>query len=240
MKYSIIIPTLNEEKLLPNLLDQLHQVKSKLEDDLEIIISDGGSTDNTLNIAKKYTDKIVYKKSADENIAIGRNKGAELATGDILIFFDADVQIGNPEKFFETIESTFKKNYLAMTCSVDILPGQKSFSDKLFMCFYNSYFHFLNLIGIGMGRGECQIIRKEVFDKLNGYNPNLAAGEDLELFSRIRKMGKIHFSRKTKVYESPRRYRKYGHFYIFLMWTLNGISVLLTKRSLSKEWKQIR
>ena len=59
MKYSIIIPTLNEEKALPKLLEQLSDKKYKNKYSYEIIISDGGSTDNTLTIADQYTDKII-------------------------------------------------------------------------------------------------------------------------------------------------------------------------------------
>lgn len=56
---SVIIPTLNEEKLLPNLLDQLNDQKLKETFHYEIIISDGGSKDRTIEIAKQYTDKVV-------------------------------------------------------------------------------------------------------------------------------------------------------------------------------------
>ena len=242
MKYSIIIPTLNEEKLLPKLLEQLINSRIREMYDYEIIISDGGSSDATVEIALKYADKvIVHNSNQKQNIAEGRNKGAENANGDILIFLNGDIMIKNIEIFFKEIETEFlNSNYLAMTSIVCVNPDESKLTDKLFLGFYNLYFHSLNIIGVGMGRGEIHIIKKEVFQSLNGYNINLAAGEDFDLYKRIRRKGKILFDRKIIIYESPRRYRRYGHLKIFFTWLFNSIYVIFTNKSLSQDWEQVR
>ena len=104
MRYSIIIPTLNEEKLLPKLLEQLVNSRIREISEYEIIISDGGSSDATVEIALKYADKvIVHNSNHKQNIAEGRNKGAENAGGDILIFLNGDITIKNIEIFFSEI-----------------------------------------------------------------------------------------------------------------------------------------
>ncbi len=242
MKFSIIIPALNEELLLPPLLEQLSDKTLKEEFDYEIIVSDGGSKDNTLKIAGEFADIVVEnRKNAKQNISIGRNKGAEKASGEVLVFLNADVQLSNPLEFFLFLrEFSSNEKFVAATCRVNIHPEKRIFADRLFMGFYNFYFHFLNIIKIGMGRGECQVIRKKYFDLLNGYNENLPAGEDFDLFRRLRKYGRIYFNRKFVVYESPRRYRKYGHLKVLLTWTLNGIFVILKNKSLSDKWEQVR
>ncbi|NLT49995.1 MAG: glycosyltransferase [Ignavibacteria bacterium] len=242
MKYSIIIPTLNEEKLLPQLLNQLADKDLKKKYDYEIIISDGKSTDNTVSIAKISADKVIIHNGIErQNIAAGRNRGSEVAEGDILIFFNGDILISKPTEFFERIDFVFnsQKN-VAMTCKIEVFPDEARFWDYVFQNFYNMYFYLLNKIGIGMGRGECQIIRKNIFFKFNQYNENLAAGEDFDLFKRIKKKHDIYFDFKTKVFESPRRYRKYGHFNILFKWLFNAIFVMLLKKSLSKEWEPVR
>jgi glycosyltransferase involved in cell wall biosynthesis len=242
LKYSIIIPTLNEEKRLPDLLKQLTDEEVTKSFPLEIIVSDGGSKDDTVKIALEYADIItVHTEDKIQNIAEGRNKGAQLASGDILIFFNGDVRIDKPVNFFRFIEENlFKHNYLAITGYVSIYPEQAVLLDNIFHYCYNHYFQLLNNIGVGMGRGECHIIRKNIFDKLNGYNDKFAAGEDFDLYRRIRREGDILFTNKIRVYESPRRFRKRGYFNVTWMWIKNGISVWLKNKSISRIWEQVR
>jgi glycosyltransferase involved in cell wall biosynthesis len=242
MKYSIIIPTLNEEKLLPNILRQIQENKILEKFDAELIISDGGSKDKTVEIALQYSDKIViHRKECLQNIGEGRNAGTRVAEGDVYIFIGADVHIPDIEKFFAYVDDIFRSGkYAAMTCKVEIAPDERRLSDILFHSVLNIYFHSLNVFKVGMGRGECQIIRKEVFDKAGGYKKELAAGEDFEFFTRVRKLGVIHFATKVKLYESPRRYRKIGYLNVCLSWFINSFYVLFKNRSLHKEWEQIR
>ncbi|MBU0474151.1 MAG: glycosyltransferase [Bacteroidetes bacterium] len=242
MKYSIIIPTLNEEKLLPILLEQFVENNILGKYNCEIIISDGGSTDSTVDVARKYTDKIVvHDKSCRQTIADGRNIGANIAAGDIFIFIDGDILFDDLFSFMNKVETVFNMNkYIAMTCYINIKPTERILTDKIFMNFYNIYFRILNNIGVGMGRGECQIIPKKVFNEVGGYNKLLVAGEDFDLFKRIRKKGKILFDKSLVIYESPRRYRKYGHIVIFFSWLFNAISVIFKNRSISKEWEEVR
>lgn len=242
MKLSFIIPTLNEEKLLAQLLEILDNPNLRNKYDYEIIISDGGSTDKTIQIAEKFADKvIVHNSNKTQNIAMGRNIGGFAAKGDVLIFYNGDILPEDINEVFDSIEEKFiNSEYLAMTCCVDVFPKEQIFMDVIFQNFYNYYFHLLNIIGLGMGRGECHIIRKNVFHEFNGYNENLAAGEDFDLYRRIRKKGKILFARNLKVYESPRRYREFGHFRIFFTWLINSIYIIFTNSSKSTEWKEVR
>ena len=242
MKYSIIIPTFNEEKLLPNLLKQLTNPELRKNFNYEIILSDAHSTDKTIEIASKLVDKIIENNSGrKQNIAIGRNEGAKAATGDILIFLNADITINNPINFFSIIKNKFENSqFVAMTCKVDVEPSEEKLSDKIFHIFNNNYFHLLNLMGVGMARGECQIIRKEIFWKAGANQEQLAAGEDFDLFMRIRKLGKVLFVNEVTIYESPRRYRKYGYWNISCSWFKNSVSVVLKNKSLDQEWEQVR
>ncbi len=242
MKYTIIIPTLNEEKLLPALLKQLNEKSLRNKFDYEIIVSDGGSSDRTAEIAINNSDIfIVNKKPEKQNIASGRNTGAKLASGEILIFINADVLIPEIDSFFSFIEKNFDQSkYLAMTCKVNIFPQEEIRSDKFFHTGYNNYFRIINSLGLGMGRGECQIIKKNIFESLNGYNENLFAGEDFDLFRRIRRIGKILFTPEIRVFESPRRFRKIGYARVTSSWIKNGFSVMVRNKSLSTEWEQVR
>lgn len=242
LKFSFVIPTLNEEKLLPAILKQICVEELKSKFDYEVIVSDGGSTDKTVQVALKFADKVTVHSSENlQNIAEGRNRGAKLAAGENIIFINADVLIQNVDSFFNYINMKFiNSEFLAMTTFVKIFPAEEIFIDKFFHFFFNHYFYLLNFIGIGMGRGECQVIRAPVFQKLNGYREDIAAGEDFNMFVRIRKLGKVLYARDIFVFESPRRFRKLGYLNITSTWVKNGFSVLIRNKAISKIWEQVR
>ena len=238
---TVIIPALNEEKLIVQTVSQFTPLlKEKYK--IELIISDGGSTDKTLDLCKNHTEKIEQAKPGEkQNIPQGRNAGAKKAAGKLLYFFNADTLINDIDTFFNLTSIAFNNNKIyAATCRIKVFPGEEILMDKMFHSFYNGYVQALNKIGMGMGRGECHIIRKDVFDSVNGYNENLSAGEDYDLFRRIRKLGKIKFLRKLVVYESPRRYRKFGYRKVIVDWTRNSLSVLFKNKSVSNVWEAVR
>ncbi len=241
-KISIIIPVLEEEKLLPVVLSNFTPSILK-KYSAELIISDGGSTDKTVEIAKMFTSKmVVHRGNYRQTIAEGRNRGAEIASGNILVFINGDTVPSDVEKWFSFILEWEKNNpkEIALAFKVRGFPDEENWKDKLFYFFHNNYVRFLNAIGLGMGRGECQVVRKEQFWKVGGYNPRISAGEDFDLYRRLAKIGKIRFVDEVCVYESPRRYRKYGYFRILLRWLLNGIFVMLFNKSFSNDWEPIR
>lgn len=242
MKFSFIIPTLNEEKLLPSLLNQLNDAALRSRYNIEIIISDGGSTDNTVACSCDAADYITvnYDRST-ENIASGRNRGAVSATGDILIFINADVLIPDPYAFLERICSRFEdESVAALGCFVETFPEETIWKDRIFHFWNNYYFYFVNKLGIGISRGECQIVRRDYFDKAGGYREHLYAGEDFDLYKRLNKYGKTTLCRDLIVYESPRRFRKFGYLNVVASWTKNGLYLIFKDRSLSKSWEEVR
>lgn len=242
MKYSIIIPVLNEERLLPTLLEQICKKDLKEKFDYEVIISDGGSTDKTIEIALPLADVItIHDGTEKQNIAMGRNQGAKFASGSVLVFINGDILFEDIPAFFNHLDNYFfNSSYIAFTCNVKVFPHEETRLDRIYHNSYNFYFNLLNIVGIGMGRGECQVIKKDAFEKLNGYNERFAAGEDFDLFRRLKKIGKILFSKNIIVFESPRRFRKFGYLAVTTSWVLNGFSVMWKDRSISTEWRQVR
>lgn len=240
LKYSIIIPTLNEEKLLPGLLGSLCNPALKSKFDYEVIVSDGGSSDRTLEIAKERCDKVVrYEKGEARSISACRSKGAKSASGDNLLFINADVKF-DVEKLFSAAERKFAYDgYVAMTCPIKCTPEQEKLSDKCFSAVCNVYYYFSNLAGRGMARGECQVIRRNVYESVGGYREELITGEDFDLFTRIRKHGKVLFSWGVTVYESPRRYRAWGYWRTISAWILSAGPWTRLKR-FYKDWEAIR
>lgn len=130
---SIIIPTLNEEKHLAKLLKSIEKQDFK---NYEVIISDAGSKDKTLEIAKKYKCKIVKGGSP----AQGRNNGAKIAKGERLLFLDADVIL--PNKIFGKILKEFKKRKLKIASFFITIGKRKKLSILFYSFLQFPYFSF--------------------------------------------------------------------------------------------------
>ena len=240
---SIIIPVLQEEKLLARTLSIFTQ-EGKRQFDLEIIVSDGGSTDATIDIARRYADTVIcHSEQRRQTIAEGRNKGAEQARGEIFVFLNADTFPADPDGFLEHVRDWHKLTYkpCALACPVSIYPEERTFSDSMFSWILNSYVGFMvNIAGFGMGRGECQIFTRSAFYSAGMYNAAIPAGEDFEIFRRTRKIGGLSFVKNLLVYESPRRFRRYGYPRILMEWAINWFWVLLFGKARSKDWEAVR
>ncbi len=250
---SVIVPALNEEKLIERTL-ACFPPATRRRAAMELIVSDGGSRDRTVEIAHRHADRVVeHVDPRRQTIAEGRNRGAEVAHGRLLVFINADTVPSDPTRFIEElirlrdridVESPLphrdRTATVAVACPVEIAPAERRLSDRLFHGFFNNYVRMLNAAGLGMGRGECQVVRRDAFESVGGYNDRMAAGEDFDLYKRLAHLGRIAHRSTLQVYESPRRFRRYGYLRVLAEWTLNALAVIVLRRSLSKEWEQIR
>ncbi len=237
---SIIIPTLNEEKVIEKTLKSLRDYKG----DYEIIVSDGRSTDRTIEISKKYADKVmVYEGITRQTIAMGRNLGASVAKGEYLLFLDADIYIPDINIFFARAISFFEKDSKLVGYSVylKVFPEMANFADRFFFSLFNHMFYFLsNILHIGASYGEFQMVRNDSFKKLGGYNEKIAVAEDNEFFKRLAKSGKTIIDSKLIVYHTGRRAHKIGWPRLLVSWWVNQLSVSFLNKSYNSEWKEIR
>lgn len=242
---SIVVPVLQEELLLAQTLD-CFPPSVRAAWNLELIVSDGGSTDASITIATEHADVVVrHLEPRRQTIAEGRNAGAKVARGEVIVFLNGDTYPANVDEFLSVVEEfrIRQGRYArasALACPVDFPEQERKLSDNLFHGFYNGYVRLLNWCRIGAGRGECQIVRREVFERVHGYRQNLAAGEDFDLFARISRLARVRFARELLVIESPRRFRKFGYLRVLSWWTLNALSVMLRGRSSSDEWEPVR
>lgn len=238
MDLSFIIPTLDEEKNIERVIKQFDVLKGKFH--FEVIVADGGSKDKTRELAKKLGAKIFKNNRLNQNIAKNRNLGARHAKGNILIFCDADTQLKNPVYFCTVVLSKFKnKDIIAGVPKISVFPNEETKEDKVFLKLLNYFVEKSFKTKYAIASGQCQIIKKSAFEKINGYNENLAYGEDAELFSRLRKIGKLHFFSNLIVYESPRRYRKWGYPKLITNAISNYLYNLLFHKNKIKKWERV-
>jgi glycosyltransferase involved in cell wall biosynthesis len=110
-RFSVIVPTLNEERHVGSLLSDV-AAQTRRPD--EVLVADAGSTDGTVSVARRFP--FVRLLEGEPPVACGRNLGARSATGDVLIFLDADVR--PHERFFEGFLRQFERRRLDVACPV--------------------------------------------------------------------------------------------------------------------------
>lgn len=237
---SFVIPTLNEIKSLESTLQNLTSYSGPHE----LIVSDGDSTDGTIELSGRYTDNVVVHKHPDrQTIAQARNMGAARASGDYIVFVDADVVVPDIDSFFATALTVFQRrpDVVALTVKYRVLPETRQWFDHWVFVMLGLQFWFQNnVLGVGGAGGEFQMIAAEAFTEVGGFDEHLVAAEDMDLFRRLSGMGRTHFERRLTVYHTARRAHQIGWPKLLWSWFLNSISVQFRHRSVSTQWEEVR
>jgi glycosyltransferase involved in cell wall biosynthesis len=200
MKISIVIPTYNEEKYLPKLLQSIKKQDFK---DYEVIVADAFSVDKTRKIAKKHGAKVV-----DGGLpAFGRNAGAKIARGEYIYFLDADVVL--PKNFLsKTYNEIRSKDLDIATCPVK--PVSPLEVDKIMHNFANIIIKLSSYTKTPYAPGFCIMVKRALHRKIKGFNEKLKLREDHDYVRRAIKHGKFGVIDSTHVNVSVRRLKKEG------------------------------
>lgn len=207
---SIVIPTKNEEENLPKLLES---IKKQTLQPKEIIVADAGSTDKTCEIAKSYGAIVVDGGMP----AAGRNRGAEHATGDLVLFLDADVELLDPA-FLEKSLGEFQDCRLGLaTC--DVFPLTDTHVDKLMHGAYNKYVRAWGS-RLPHAPGFCMLVKRDGHIKIGGFDESVVFCEDHDYARRFKKVGKFGILKSVKIPVSIRRMDRDGRMNIALKYML--------------------
>jgi len=219
---SIIIPTLNEEKNIKRVLSIINRTSFI---DYEVIIADAGSTDDTLKVAKEF-DCIITKGGLP---ARGRNAGAKIAKGNIFLFLDADLDIKIEDFISESIEK-FNENKLDIASFPLYTQKNNIYMNPITLdIFYNIPQRLLkNLFPMGaMGI----MVRKELFEKVNGFDETISLAEDHYFVQQADKIGKFGIISSVKMYMPLRRFQRDGYFRTAFKYLICAINLAFGKPS---------
>jgi len=236
---SIIIPAREEEKVIGKTVSRL---KRELRIANEIIVSDGGSKDRTVEIAKQFADKVLIFHGARHRPGIGRNDGAKVASGEFIVFIDADVFIPEPEVFSRRALEHFKDPQVVGVCGPQkTLPEVETWGDKLSFGYLNAITRFQNnVLHRGEASGKFMMVRRSAFGKINGFREDLVTREDGDFFCRLSKIGRTVFDPKLVIFHGARRAHKIGWLKLWTIWTAETIHVALFNKSIHDDWTPVR
>jgi len=200
---SVIVPTKNSGKTLGLCLDS---IKCQTYSDIEIIVIDNNSNDNTKEIAGKYTNK-VYNKGPERSAQ--RNYGFEKSTGDYVYFVDSDFILD--KKVIEQCIKESKKGFDAIV--VHNTPDETiSWIAKIRKFEVDMYKYNLN-------HSAARFFMRKVFAKIGGYNPKITAGEDYDIQNKLNrgkyktgfiKAEALHLGEPRHFWKHMLKYYEYG------------------------------
>lgn len=240
MRLSVIVPTYNEEECIENCLRSVEKQNFN-KTEYEIIVSDSMSKDKTVELARKYTSNIVI--TAERGIALGRNKGAKIAKGDILIFLDADAILA--QNFLSKCSDVFAKKDVVASTGIAIPIDGKLLQRMVYKATYFlvSLFSFF---GIFLFPGICVAYRQKEFNELKGFREDFGIVEDIDLSRRASRIGKCCIMTEAKAYVSTRRLNKYlwstvlFHIYSDIKYLFTGTAIsFYPKTEETKTWHDI-
>ena len=213
---SIVIPTYNEAGSIGKTLSRLWSSPGK-EFIKEIIIVDGGSSDETLNIAKQHFARTIIIKKRQR--ATQLNAGAAAATAEILFFLHADSE---PEKdFISKITNAINNNY---HCGCFRLL----FDTSHWFLSANAWFTRFNINAFRFG-DQGLFVTKKVFNKSSGFNEKLVVMEDQEIIHRLKKFSKFkvidgYVTTSARKYIKHGVYKTQGTFFVIWLFYYLGMS----------------
>ncbi|XLQ12080.1 MAG: TIGR04283 family arsenosugar biosynthesis glycosyltransferase [cyanobacterium endosymbiont of Epithemia adnata isolate EadnSB Bon19] len=194
IEISIIIPVLNEETFILKTLNNL-----RTNEAIEVIVVDGGSQDNTVQLVQNMGVKIIKLTQASRSLQM--NQGALLATGNILLFLHADTIL--PQGYDELILNSFSNSKIvggAFKLKIDL----SLFSLRLIEILVNWRSQIFSIPYGDQGI----FVKTSVFREIGGFT-NFPIMEDFEFMQKLNKRGKIVIV-SAKVVTSGRRWQKLG------------------------------
>ena len=217
-KLSVIIPTLNEERHVGSLLSD---IAAQTREPEEVLVVDAGSTDGTVTIARRSPFATLLE--GEPPVACGRNLGGWSATGEVLIFLDADVRL-HPT-FFEGFLEAFESRRLDIGCPLYV-PYRSTPVVEGLHALFNGLFRISQGV-LPSGAGHCIAVRGDVFRGSRGFDASLKF-DDIELIRRLsrgRRFGMV----EERVFVSDRRYRENGVPRMMLTYSILALLFALGK-----------
>ena len=189
MKISIITVTYNSENFI---VDCLESIKSQTHKDIEHIVIDGASTDNTISLLKSKQDKLTTLVSEiDDGIYDAMNKGIMLAKGDIIGFLNSDdLYINN--KVILKVVNLFKERPEIEACYSDLAYVDKINTSKIIRYWKSSDF----ILG-SFSKGWCPphptfFVRRSIYERFGHFDISFRFASDIELMMRFLEIYKIN------------------------------------------------
>ncbi|MHA6525208.1 glycosyltransferase [Tessaracoccus sp. G1721] len=213
---SVVIPCLNEELLLPGLLDAL---TGQTVPPSQVVVADGGSDDDTVRLARRAGAVIVRGGLP----AAARNRGAAASSGELVLFLDADVRPGT--QFIEHAVGEFVGRRLDVATAA-LVPLERAWDFRLVYAVIARGLQWAAQVR-PHAVGACILVRRSLHDRIGGFDESLALAEDHDYARRAARIGRFGVLRSVRIPTSMRRIRHLGRVRYGLVALFSEIRSLL-------------
>jgi glycosyltransferase involved in cell wall biosynthesis len=226
---SVIIPTYCEEETIEGCLKSV--TNQNFRGRIESIVVDSHSPDGTRRVARQCADKVLDLR--ERGVGRARNAGAKAASGEILLFLDADTYL--ERNFISELYRAFSDR--RVVCVSGILKNLEKLEplDRLFAV---SHYGFTNKLaevsarlGFPLFPSVCCGARKSVFLRVGGFREDIACAEDITFSREMGRIGKCVVNNKAVSYTSVRRISKLGKGKMYSMYFKNYVKLFLLKQN---------
>jgi glycosyltransferase involved in cell wall biosynthesis len=191
-KVSVIIPNYNYEKFIAATIES---VLSQTYENIEIIVVDDGSKDNSLKVLERFGEKLRVIQQKNAGVSAARNNGVQNSTGEFIAFLDAD-DIWLPEKLQRQIERFNADSEVGLVhCSMTLIDpqdqpidenrnGQEGWVSTEFLRFER---------GVVVGASSTALVKRSIFDEIGGFDVCLSTAADWDFCYQVSRKYKFGF-----------------------------------------------
>lgn len=205
---SIIIPALNEASSLPL---TLAAIDTQTQPPSEVFVADAGSTDGTVALGLARGCRVVEGGLP----AVGRNAGAREASGEWLLFVDADVWLP-PSAIQDSLDVAERLGLDALSCW--FAPDSDAWPTRLSHSLSAAYFWLSTKLRWPHSIGGYLMVRRGLHEAIGGFDESILVAEDQDYVRRAGRVGRYGFVRRPVVVISVRRFRQDGALRAHLRW----------------------
>jgi glycosyltransferase involved in cell wall biosynthesis len=202
---SFCIPTLNNEDTLDRCLNS---ISNQDYPDIEIIIVDGYSKDKTIEIAKKYTDKIYFDGG---RLGSARQTGVEHSTGQILALFDSDIIIPHKKWLLNALRYFNYSNKVSTVWPTNVAPPNGSLTARLYFNHWKVVIEDRIKKKRGLFGGGNALFLRKCIEKIGGIDRSIHWGEDFDWAQKLKDCGyQVVFIRDPLYHDTMRSLKQFA------------------------------
>jgi glycosyltransferase involved in cell wall biosynthesis len=244
MRLSFVIPAYNEELYLPGCLESILSQTRDLQDQIEIIVVNNASTDNTRQVALSYPGVRVVDEP-HKGLTFARQAGFLASTGSLIANVDSDCRL-TPGWVAMVLETFNAEPSLAALSGplvyYDLTPRQRLLVRVFYVSAFATYAINRWILRVGsMVQGGNFVLNRSALEAIGGFNLAISFyGEDTDIARRLNTVGKVRFTFNLKMFSSGRRLNHEGILTMAARYSINYLWTTFLKRPFTNTHIDIR